>query len=122
MNQVKARFLLAGLLAAAVVSAVRPCAADTVRPAAQGLRCEEGAHPIGRTCHRFDARSVQTPSSPSNRQSEADNGFAVGDGVTVDGKTNFNDNRFGQAPLQKLTPRPPSKASSNGGAQLDFKF
>lgn len=66
--------------------------------------------------------SLPLPSSRLRSHPRDSGGLVLKDGVSIDGKTNFNENRFGEAPLHKLMPRPPSKASTNGGAQVDFQF
>src|SRR5580765_4193625 len=85
--------------------------------------CARASYPGDPICDiGGDDGSLPTPSSRLIRRQDDSSGFVVKDGVSVDGKTNFNENRFGEAPLQKLMPRPPAKASTNGGAQIDFQF
>ena len=66
--------------------------------------------------------TLPMPSTRVRPKARESSGVVLKEGVSLDGKTNFNENRFGEAPLQKLVPRPPSKSSTNGGAQVDFQF
>ncbi len=87
------------------------------------VTCGRAAYPGDPVCGTGeDHNALPLPSSRLIRHHKDSSGFVVKDGVSVDGKTNFNENRYGEAPLDKLTPRPSSKASTNGGAQLDFRF
>ena len=84
--------------------------------------CERANYPGDPVCDLTDAESVlPLPSSRKIRRFEDPSGFLVGDNISVDGKTNFNENRFGEAPLHKFHLRTQRK-DANGGAQIDYKF
>lgn len=89
--------------------------------------CERAAYPGDPVCDLHEKDPVEKkatlpiPASRNIRRAEEASGLPVGERVSVDGKTNFNENRFGEAPLHKLTPGP-RKKDVNGGAQIDYKF
>ena len=73
----------------------------------------------GKTSH--DRSALPLPPPRRAAPAEEASGLRIGDGITIDGKTNFNENRYGEAPLHKLNPRP-KKSGVNAGPQVDFRF
>ncbi len=110
------------LLASSDASAASRKKHKRVEPAAQ-LACERATYVGDPVCDlgAGESKNLPLPSSRMLRKAEDSSGFLHNDRVSVDGKTNFNDNRFGDAPLHKFHLKTQRK-DANGGAQLDYKF
>ena len=113
----------AGTFAVLAMTSAPTVARDRRKPAEPPpLACERATYRNDPVCD-LDAgeRVLPLPSSRKIRRADDASGFVVGEGVSVDGKTNFNENRFGEAPLHKFHLKTQRK-DANGGAQIDLRF
>ncbi len=113
----------AGTLAWLAVTSAPSVARERRKPVdQQRLACERATYPGDPVCDLgAGERVLPLPSSRKIRRADEASGFVVGEGVSVDGKTNFNENRFGEAPLHKFHLKTQRK-DANGGAQIDLRF
>ena len=112
----------AGTFAVLAMTSAPTVARDRRKPTEPPLACERATYRNDPVCDLgAGERVLPLPSSRKIRRADDASGFVVGEGVSVDGKTNFNENRFGEAPLHKFHLKTQRK-DANGGAQIDLRF
>ena len=114
---------ITGVLAVLAMTGMPTVARERRKPVAPPpLACERATYRDDPVCDLgAGERVLPLPSSRKIRRADDASGFVVGEGVSVDGKTNFNENRFGEAPLHKFHLKTQRK-DTNGGAQIDLRF
>ena len=93
-------------------------------PAPAKSTCERGSYPGDPICDvGGDVASTALP-TPKDRQGNRgrEGGVAVTDDISVKGRSDFNDNRYGGTGFYNPNLRPGPLEGVNGGAGLDYKF
>lgn len=100
-----------------------PAVAKTknARPAAAPQpTCARASYPGDPVCDADERGLLPTPSSQSAGGGKA-SGFRVDDRLSVNGKSDFNANRYGGTMLNNPSPNPRAQ-DVNGGGAVNYKF
>lgn len=106
----------------AIVLLVTAAAAkDKIKPVSQKPGCARASYPGDPVCDVGESVGIlPTPSSRVIRPGES-RGFRVNDEMSVRGRSDFNENRYGGTILNNPNPNPRGM-DVNGGGGVDYKF
>ncbi len=93
------------------------------KPAPAKSTCDRASFPGDPICDVGGDSGGSLP-TPTDRQGarSRESGVAVSDELSVKGRSNFNDNRYGGTGLNNPNMRPGALEGVNGGGGLNYKF